>query len=366
MAVTGGNRVPVTDDVALDWSPVWSPDGRYLYFSSDRGGSMNLWRVRIDEVSGKTLSAPEPATTPAQSSGSMSFSRDGLHMAYAAQARDLNLYKIAFDPFRESTSGEPVPVTQGSRPLADPDFSPDGQWIVFNSRLTPQNLFVVRSDGTGLRQITEGNQMDRCSRWSPDGKQIAFFSNRTGTWQTYTIRPDGSGLERRTDENGSGARLPKWSSDGKRLLYFTNSRVAVMNSTKGWKDQAIQMFPDPGSGMQFWADASSPDGQMVAGELQAGSTPLGLAIYRFDLQAYERIGPAGLGPEARWLADSRRLLFLHDGKMHLIDVRSTREHLVFSAGPRRNIVTFSVSEDGRWIAYTIEAAEADIWLANLK
>src|SRR3989442_1325010 len=77
VAAGGGDPVPVTDDVALDWSPVWSPDGRYLYFSSDRGGSMNLWRVRIDEVSGKTRGAPEPFTTPALSSGFMSFSRDG-------------------------------------------------------------------------------------------------------------------------------------------------------------------------------------------------------------------------------------------------------------------------------------------------
>jgi TolB protein len=66
VAAMGGNRVPVTDDVALDWSPAWSPDGRYLYFSSDRGGSMNLWRVRIDEASGKVLIGPEPFTTPAQ------------------------------------------------------------------------------------------------------------------------------------------------------------------------------------------------------------------------------------------------------------------------------------------------------------
>jgi serine/threonine protein kinase/Tol biopolymer transport system component len=365
IASMGGNPVPVTDDLAVDWSPVWSPDGRYLYFSSDRGGSMNLWRVRIDEASGKPLMAPEPFTTPAPSSGFMSFSRDGLHMAYAAQARDLNLYKLRFDPFRESSSGEPVPVTQGSKPLADPDFSPDGQWIIFNSRLTPQNLFVVRSDGTGLRQITHGEQMDRCSRWSPDGKQIAFFSNRTGRWQAYTIQPDGSGLERRTDE-AAGALFVKWSSDGKRLLYITNGRVAVMDAAKPWKDQEIQMLPDPGSGARFAADAWSPDGRMLAGELQDGSTPLGLAIYRLDSQTFERIGPAGLGPEARWLPDSRRLLFLHDGNIHLVEIGSNRGSLVFSAGPRRDIVTFGVSGDGRLIAFTVEAAEADIWLANLK
>ena len=61
----GGEPVPVTRGKATDWSPVWSPDGTYLYFVSDRGGSMNLWRVAIDEASGKPLGEPEPITTPA-------------------------------------------------------------------------------------------------------------------------------------------------------------------------------------------------------------------------------------------------------------------------------------------------------------
>ena len=53
---SGGPRTAVTQDVALDWGPKWSADGRYLYFSSDRGGSMNIWRIAIDEAP-----APRPA-----------------------------------------------------------------------------------------------------------------------------------------------------------------------------------------------------------------------------------------------------------------------------------------------------------------
>ncbi len=60
----GGPAVKVTDDAAVDWNPVWSPDGRYLYFSSDRGGSLNLWRVPIDEPSGRVLGPAEAITTP--------------------------------------------------------------------------------------------------------------------------------------------------------------------------------------------------------------------------------------------------------------------------------------------------------------
>ncbi len=68
-------RVAVTTDALMDWNPVWSPDGRYLYLSSDRGGPMNLWRVGIDEASGRTRGEPEAVTTPSRTSGSISFAR---------------------------------------------------------------------------------------------------------------------------------------------------------------------------------------------------------------------------------------------------------------------------------------------------
>src|SRR5215472_9668888 len=72
----GGEPVDVTNDVATDWNPVWSPDGRYLYFGSDRGGTLNLWRVPIDEKTGKTLGPVEPALLPATYVGHFSFARD--------------------------------------------------------------------------------------------------------------------------------------------------------------------------------------------------------------------------------------------------------------------------------------------------
>ena len=52
------DAVAVTDDPDFDWNPVWSPDGKYLYFASDRGGQMNLWRVPIEESTGKVTGSP--------------------------------------------------------------------------------------------------------------------------------------------------------------------------------------------------------------------------------------------------------------------------------------------------------------------
>ena len=65
VALDGSQPVRVTGDRALDWDPTWSQDGRWLYFSSDRAGTMNLWCVSIDEASGVSTGVPERIPMPA-------------------------------------------------------------------------------------------------------------------------------------------------------------------------------------------------------------------------------------------------------------------------------------------------------------
>ena len=138
--------VEVTNDAALDWTPVWSPNGDYLYFSSNRGGTMNLWRIAIDEASGRPRGAPEPVTTPTAYGGRMSFSRDGLLMAYASLDWRSTMLRQTFDPAREQVVGPPMPMFKGSRPVRDHAISPDGQWVVFNET-TPQEDLICRASG---------------------------------------------------------------------------------------------------------------------------------------------------------------------------------------------------------------------------
>ena len=94
----GGSPTAVTSDAALDWSPVWSPDGRFLYFASDRGGSRNLWRIRLDETTGRVLGTPEALTTPAPDTRHPTISADGRLVAYASYAQTASVQKIGFDP----------------------------------------------------------------------------------------------------------------------------------------------------------------------------------------------------------------------------------------------------------------------------
>src|SRR6266516_643050 len=119
--VSGGEAMEVTNDAAVEGSSVWSPDGKYLYFASDRAGSMNVWRVPIEEQTGKVLGPPEAVTTPSPYSAQLSFSRDGQRMVYSQMVRVANLQQVGFDPAKETVTGQPVWITQGSRSANTPN-----------------------------------------------------------------------------------------------------------------------------------------------------------------------------------------------------------------------------------------------------
>ena len=159
---------------------------------------MNLWRVRIDEPSGQVLGQPEPLTTPSPDSAHFSLSQSGRQLAYVQQVITASIQKVGFDPSSEKVQGQPVWIAPASRQLARPQVSPDGEWVPFSSAKKWEEIFVVRADGTGLPQLTDDPYKDRGPCWSPDGKQIAFFSNRSGIYQIWTTKPDGSGLQQVT------------------------------------------------------------------------------------------------------------------------------------------------------------------------
>jgi len=206
----------VTDDAAVDWDPVWSPDGRALYFASERGGSMNLWRVAIDEVSGRLEGEPQPITTPSRISGSISLSPDGRQLMYVSWDQRSTIERVGLDPATGRVTAPPRAALRGSRVIYTHDASPSGEWIAFSNQGVQEDLFVVRADGTGYRQLTDDAFRDRGPRWSPDGEQIAFYSDRSGRYEIWSIRPDGSGLTQLTKTTGPGPWLPEWSPSTER------------------------------------------------------------------------------------------------------------------------------------------------------
>jgi Tol biopolymer transport system component/DNA-binding winged helix-turn-helix (wHTH) protein len=367
VSAEGGQPVAVTADASVNWNPVWSPSGDYLYFSSNKGGSFNAWRAKIDEKSGKLLAAPEPVMTPSSNSGYFGFSRDGRRMCYVQSVQTENLQRVAFDPIKETAVGPPVPVTRTSRMAATPDLSPDGEWLAFYMWGRQDDLYLIRTDGTGFRQLTDDVHRDRVPRWSPDGKLIAWQSTRTGKYEIWTMNPDGSDVRQLTRESRGHAYTPTWSPDGKRLVYsIPGLGPFIIEVERPWPEQTPQpLAPLNESGVWFWARSWSPDGRSITGDLQGPEgTYSGVGIYWLESKKYRRL--TRFGAFARWLSDSRRVMFIDEQKLYVADSESGRIREIFSVAPHGLAQVFALAGDDRLIVYSLQITDADIWLMSLE
>ena len=362
----GGTPVAVTTEPSIDWNPVWSRDG-FLYFSSNRGGSMNLWRVPMDEASGQPTGRPHAVTSAGgAASQHVSISGDGRRLAYVARVESMNLQHVAFDPVAGIVRGERRGVTRSSRAYDQPAVSPDGLRLAFNSSSGKQeDIFVAATDGSGIQQATNDQYKDRAPRWSPTEDRIAFYSDKTGAYEIWTVRPDGS--EARQLTRSPGAHYPVWSPTGRQMAYSTHAPngAFIFDVTRPWDQQKPQPLPaieDRTQTFEIWG--WSPDGKLLAGQKHlADLSHAGIAIHEVGSDRIDWLTDFGEWPV--WLSDSRRLLFSDQGKLFLID-STTRKYREVLALPQRTLGSVGLSRDDRHLYYTVMAAEADVWLMALK
>jgi hypothetical protein len=104
--------------------------------------------------------------------------------------------------------------------------APEGTW----------HLFVTQRGK--LVQLTDSKGSDLAPAWSPDGRRIAFQSNRDGNWEIYVMNADGSNVRRLTDDDGRDGE-PSWSPDGRRLAFVHDGRLYEMQAT-GQKKQSLE------------------------------------------------------------------------------------------------------------------------------
>jgi len=395
IAADGSDPRPVTDDEAVDWNPVWSGDGKYLYFASDRKAAASLWRVRIDEATGRTLSQPEPVTGQTADVLQMDVARDGRRIVYVTRVQNANLKAIGFDPVKLTVTGEAVAITQGTRPYGSPSLSPDGQWVAFHSLGAPQeDIWLTRADGSGAQtNLTDDAPIDRSPRWSPDGKQLAFSSKRTGAFQIWLMNPDGSG-KRQLTFSENGCNNPFWSPDGRRIAWQLTSAAELGNEErkhqrgtqiievdKPWAQQTpvtLPVMPDlPGlnaAGDWFNAYHWSPDGKRLVGTAaglqgQEVRAKPGLFLYSFETNRYEKLTDFGYRPE--WLADNRHIVFTYAGKgkiaeqqVWLVDTK-TKVSKWLIKHPTQIISTLGLTRDNRRLFFTATDHQSDIYLLSL-
>jgi eukaryotic-like serine/threonine-protein kinase len=363
----GEKAVPVTQDAALDWNPVWSADGRFLYFLSNRNGSMNLWRIPVDERTGKTLGPPEPRTLPARETYGFALSRDGKRLAYVASETAFSLEHVAFDPAAGRPIGQPVEILQTSQPISNPTVSPDGALLAFDGLGSVQeDLFLMRVDGTGLRKIIDDAPRDRLPTWSPDGKKIAFQSDRSGGWEVWTILPDGGGLTQLTRTKGRNFNYPVWSPDGRRIAVSdSTSGSAILELDANGAVVKTTRLPDPPDQRMALPSSWTADGRLLVGlYTKEFAGAFDVATFNPEKGSYEILkapkrffgGPYSLPP--RWVVVTQ-----NDG-VSLIDLGGAETHLLLPNPPGGSYLFATATRDGKALYLARIHENADIWEAT--
>jgi Tol biopolymer transport system component len=243
--------------------------------------------------------------------------------------------------------------------------APDGSHIATTTQFAQEDLSVFGPDGSRLQQITNDRARNRWPAFSPDGQQIVFSSNRgpSGIYDVWMVNLDGSGLRQLTD--GLSISYLAWSPKGDRIV-GSDARTYnawLIDPRRPMTEQRGERLPSPPADMrQFYPRGWSPDGRRLAGPV--GNS--GIATYDLDSKTYTREldNYPGIATAVRWL-DSRRILFISQRRVMLLDTATHQVREVLSAAPD-NITDFATTRDGRELFITRGTSEADIWMATIK
>jgi Tol biopolymer transport system component len=209
--------------------PAWMPDGREILFSAK--GS--LWRLVVagekrestparlpfvgEDGIMPVASRPQPGRSP--------------RLVYVRSFADLNIWRVETSAAGARASSPPVVSIASTRREFMPEFSPDGRRVAFISdRSGEAEIWLADPDGSNAIQLTFVGANTGCPRWSPNGELIAFHSNPAGQGQAYVI-PSAGGKPRNVTSPPSNGRFPSFSRDGQ-WIYFTSQGAGGLHIWK--------------------------------------------------------------------------------------------------------------------------------------
>jgi Tol biopolymer transport system component/imidazolonepropionase-like amidohydrolase len=223
----GGTPRRLTTDPAVETEPAWSPDGKSLAYSSDRGGSMNIW-IR-DVQSG----ADRQVTRLAAASMLPAWSPDGARIAFVDAEGQLQVVDVK--------SGAVRKIHEHLNEPGRPSWAPDGSAVVVSSLKVYSTRFregtnqVLRVSLTGqpdrwfdpAPHKSIGMREDYGPVWSPDGSQMAAIVD--GLLTAWPVGPDGAPLGPPRPLSADLAGSPAWTGNSRQILYQTDTGLKIVD-----------------------------------------------------------------------------------------------------------------------------------------
>jgi serine/threonine protein kinase/Tol biopolymer transport system component len=362
----GGTPTRVTNDAANDGSPAWSADGRRLYFSSDRGGTLNLWRISINAATGEAVGPAEPVTTPNPNAVHPTLSADGTRLVYASYSWTASVFAATVDPAKLEVIGTPTWVVGGPHLWSGSRISPDGTQIALVRWGHQHHLFIVGRDGGGLRRLTNDPSGVRCPEWSPDSKQIVY---------TPVVHTDGSlalvdvasGRVTKVPTGNAAAPLgcAAWSPDGRQVVISHGppaDTAIILDVTSTKSSVSPRVLPQPAGGV-FIPRSWSPSGEWLAGTIANRVALLSLSTRKYEVVT-DRVATGA--SYVSWLPSGRHVVFLDRANTELlsVDVITKVTKPLLSVAPHL-VRGASFTPDGRQLIFSHGPEEGDIWMATL-
>jgi Tol biopolymer transport system component/DNA-binding winged helix-turn-helix (wHTH) protein len=332
----------------------WSSDGRHIVFSTSFTGG-DLWEVSLARPNHpEKLPLGHDATNIAVSPG-------GKRLAFVQNHRNTNIWRVDLsDPKAKAQK-----VVASSREQRAPNYSPDGAQVAFDSnRSGSYEVWVSDSDGSNAVQLSSFGTLTGLPHWSPDAKMIAFDSWAGRGVNLYLIDPHG-GVPHKLSIDLTFANSPSWSHDGK-WIYFEHGADAGHPTI--WKvpsqgGHAEQLTKDVA-----WWPLESPDGRYVYFSRE-------LWIWRVRTDGTEEQKVEGMprvaGAGDAWYPYGSGIYFLAyaNGKAEIdffdLDTKKAQSVFVLDKFPPEWMGGMHVSQDGRWLLFPqLDESSSDLMLVE--
>jgi eukaryotic-like serine/threonine-protein kinase len=346
----------------------WAGDGTEIVFSatSHDTGNNSLWRVKIPDGTPEKVSelAGVNATEP-------DISRRGHRLAYRTLTTNSNIWQIRLPV----SNGRPSPATKfisSTRTQETPQYSPDGKKIAFASdRSGGSQIWVCNSDASNPVQLTFMDASNTGTpRWSPDGRSIVFDSTASGNLGIYTISADGGSPRPLVVDSHLNAGA-SFSRDG-HWVYFVSDRSGKYEI---WKvpsggGQVVQVTSHTG-----WMPMEATDGKVlyyVKTQLSVDPSGAPATLWAMPATGGEEHLVTSQQIHLHWAVAPNGIYFTDPGTKRLatlkfLDVRTGRISAV--ATIEKPLTdggqSLAVSPDGRSILYSqVDSVSTDIMLVE--
>jgi Tol biopolymer transport system component len=346
----GGPETQITFDNRTISGLAWTLDSGNLVFASNRRSGYQLWTVPAR--GGAPVHLPADSTVE-----DVAISPVGDFMAFVSVAENWNIWRTGITPSGLSVLQRFISSSGRNH---TPRYSPDGRRIAFVSdRSGSWQVWMCDADGQNLKQLTHFNSpWVGGLNWSPDSRELVLDSRPHGHSGIFVLTL-ASGVVKTIEDDSSEQRVPAWSHDGK-SIYFNSDRAGQLAI---WKLKLGDKLPVRVSPFRTFLPQESADGQSLFFNMEDGQI---WSAHPDGSQAAPLSPDVHCSPDINWTSQGNDLFYTRETENAGVEFwrlsHGVRQRIGTAAG---RVVpatpSLSVSPDGRWLLFAEQdSAASDI------